>query len=99
MLDLESLAFRLRQSLVIRDLFNQTSDFRTKTGFKFFASRLGVFDRVVKYGSLQRSEVSDTADATENLCHLDEVIDVWEALLAFSPLVAVFVGREVKRGE
>ena len=98
-LDLEPFALCLRQALVVGDLFNQTPDFGAKTGLKFFAGGLRIFNRVVEYGSLQRGEIGNAADATENRCNFDGVIDERASLPALAPLVTVFVSSEVRGRE
>ena len=95
-LDLEPFALCFRQALVVGNFFNQLPHFGAKSRFQFFAGGLGVFDRVVKDGGLQRGEIGDTADSTENLYHFDWMIDVGACLPVLSALVAVFVGGKVQ---
>jgi hypothetical protein len=98
-LNLEPFALCFRQALVVGDLFNQTPDFGAKTSFQFFSGGLGVFDRVVKNGSLKRGEIGDTAYTTENFRHFDGMINVRACFAALAALVAVFVGGKVQGSE
>jgi hypothetical protein len=98
-LNLEPFALCFRQTLVVGNLFNQLPDFGAKTPFQLFSGGLGVFDRVVKDGSLKRGEISDTPHATENLRHFDRMIDVGACFPALAALIAVLVGGKVQGSE
>jgi len=97
MLDLELFTLCLRQVSVVGDFFNETPDFSTKAGLQLFTGRLGVFDRVMKYGGLKRGKVGDASHATQDLSDFDGVIDVRGRLAILTPLAAVFVGGKVHR--
>ncbi len=63
MRNLQALPFSFRQPLVICDLDNEGSYFRTKPHLELFGCRSGVFNCIVKNGCSEHAHILDAPEA------------------------------------
>ena len=97
MLDLQALALRLRQALVVGDLGDDARDARAEGLDQLLVRGGGVLDRVVQQRGAQHLEVGHAALVHQHVGERDRVVDVGRGLRVLAPLVAVLVRGEGER--
>ncbi len=91
--DLQPLAFRLLEILVVRDFEHDGGDDLPEAHAEFVGGGVGVLDRVVQQRRAENGDVVDPL-ALQHAGQRDRMIDVGRGLGILAPLVAVLVRRE-----
>jgi hypothetical protein len=95
-LDLKPLAFRLRQTLVIRDFGNQVRDRPAKLALQLLARGFRVLNRVVEESSENGEGVLPLGGLGDAARYVGKVVDVGLGGASLAALVSMLVGGEVQ---
>ncbi len=96
-LDLQALALRLGQALVVGHLFDDACDLVAEQLAQLGRGRLGILERVVQDGRRQHYLVRESALMAEQAGERDRMVDVGRSDLVLAALVAVLERREFER--
>ncbi len=99
MLDLQALACRLVQLLVVAYLLDDRRDLRAEEIPYFPGGCLRVLDGVVQERRADHDRIVDSSLAPEHVGQRDRMIDVGRSLEILASLVAVLLRGELQRGE